>query len=633
MNLTRRSLLGLAGLGAAAGLSACELRQLVGDDREGEEAPGEQERQEEEPAIDLAEFEGLAIDMDAWSYDAANDCYYQLGLPYCNTPSSEQYETLAIFVPGAYFTATKRGSTYRCAVDPTAKVGDFTAETAPVALPINSSYWSAQPCPTSYSYDGLGRFLEAGVVYVYAGFRGRSGGYESTTQEFFSGGAPWAVADLKAAVRCLRYNAAVLPCDTSRVFAFGLGAGGTYSVQLGVSGNAEAFDPYLKELGAATHDLEGAELTDEIMGSASWCPAVSLDAGDAAYEWMMGQYAHEDSRVEGSWTALLSQDLTDAYGDYLNSLSLADSDGNPLTLDRIEDGSFGGGTYYDRLLKEVRDSASAFLASTTFPYTSMPPVGVAPYFPGDADLSVSEVAESSQEGNDESAASEGVRQVQATVYDSLESYVAASNGEDRWLTYNASRGEADITGLWGFVNACRPATRGVCAYDALDRSGTANQLFGTDEQSSLHFDAMVGSLLQENHERYGEADGWDEGLVAAWSDDLAQTDALDVTVADRVTMCSPLSYLCGEQPLEATVAPHWRIMTGLFQAETSLTSEVALACALEGSDAVEDVAFEAVWEAGYGLAERSGDAQDNLVAWMVASCPDASQDGDSSQDS
>ena len=41
-----------------------------------------------------------AIDMAKWSYNADDDVYYQVGIPYCASPADESYETLAVFVPG-----------------------------------------------------------------------------------------------------------------------------------------------------------------------------------------------------------------------------------------------------------------------------------------------------------------------------------------------------------------------------------------------------------------------------------------------------------------------------------------------------------------------------------------------------
>ena len=49
------------------------------------------------------------VDQTAWQYSADDDVYYQIGISYCETPADTAYETLAIFVPGAYMTATENG--------------------------------------------------------------------------------------------------------------------------------------------------------------------------------------------------------------------------------------------------------------------------------------------------------------------------------------------------------------------------------------------------------------------------------------------------------------------------------------------------------------------------------------------
>lgn len=617
MNVTRRGLLALFGMGGLAGLSACKRQTAGNDDSQKKEESADKPS---EPKVDLEEFEDLAIDMSAWEYDEIGNCYYQLALPYCLNPGSEQYESLSIYVPGAYFEATKKGNRYTCTVVPGAKVGSFTPETAPVAMPINSYSCNAQECPSTYSYEGLSTYLDAGIVYVYAGFRGRSGGYESTTQEYYSGGAPWLVSDLKAAVRYLRYNAAALPFDASRVFIFGAGGGGGMCSLMGVSGNASVYEPYLSSLKVATHDHEGNDLGDEVFGVASWCSVGSFESADAAYEWMMGQYVSEGTRQEGTWTKLLSDDLAQAYGDYINGLELVDGEGEPLRLDRIEDASFGGGSYYEHLVDTIASSAQDFFRTTTFPYAAIPLEAGLRYFPGNPSLSAE--AEASQDGTDTSGTVSGVRQIEATVYETLESYIATLNGDNRWITYNESTKEVDVTGLWGFVRACRQPEWDVCAYDMIDRSALANQLFGTDDQPSLHFDPMVATLVEDRAERYAAGKGWKEDVVSAWRGDLVETDALEYTVTQRVGMSDPLSFLRSTaEEKGVSVAPHWRINTGLFQSKTTLVGELNLACALRAHKAVDDVALQAVWNAGFGLAERDGDPEVRLVEWICSCCP------------
>lgn len=620
MNMTRRGLLTLLGMGGmSASLAGCGQQTSQGGSADQTEQAADAAA---EPQVDLNEFADLAIDMDMWLYDEQGDCYYQLALPYCLTPGSEQYESLSIYVPGPYFEATPKGRHFSCVVAQDAKVGSFTPATAPVAMPINSYAYAAQDCPSTYAPEGLATYLGAGMVYVYAGFRGRSGGYESTTQEYFCGGAPWPVADLKAAVRYLRYNAAALPFDASRVFLFGLGGGGGIAQLMGVSGNAAVYEPYLGELGVATHDAEGNVITDEVCGIASWCSLASFESADAAYEWMMGQYASKDTRAEGTWTKLLSKDLADAYGDYVNGLGLVDGEGTELRLDRIEDGSYGGGSYYDHLVGIIASSAEDFFSRTSFPFAAVPLQQGVRLFPGNpAQDEGADLGQSTQQGT--TPAAPGVRQVEATVYETIESYVSTLNGDSRWLTYNADTGQVDVTGLWGFVRACRQPDKDVCAYDLQDRSGLANQLFGTDAQPSLHFDPMVARLVEGKQGRYAKAQGWDEKVVSEWRGDMVEVDALEKTVEERVGMSDPLAFLkSAAQDEQATgIAPHWRINTGLFQSETTLVGELNLACALAAHKDVSDVAFQAVWNAGFELAEREGDAEERLVEWICSCCP------------
>ena len=48
----------------------------------------------------------LAFDNAAWQYDEANDIYWQVGVVYVANPASLDYETLGIYVPGAYLEAS-----------------------------------------------------------------------------------------------------------------------------------------------------------------------------------------------------------------------------------------------------------------------------------------------------------------------------------------------------------------------------------------------------------------------------------------------------------------------------------------------------------------------------------------------
>ena len=669
MGCTRREFLALASASAAVGLAACTPEAQPSKPAAPEE-PGD-----ETPDVDLSKFESLAIDSSKWHYDEDNDVYYQLGLTYCLSPATETYESLAVFVPGAYFTAEKKGETYACTVNEKAVVGSFTPATAPVLMPINTGTLSAQMSPTVYGYDGLAPYLEAGCIYVYAGFRGRSAGYDtaSGSDELFPGGSPWPVVDLKAAVRYLRYNAGSLPCDTSRIFVFGFSAGGGVSAVLGSSGDAAEFTPYLESIGAVTYDAEGNAVSDAIAGSASWCPLTSFDVADAAYEWGTGQYASADTRAEGTWTRALSQDLAAAYGAWVNEMDLRSAEDEQLTLDETETGVYSMGSYASALLGTIDDAATFFVQNTAFPYTYTPQRLEEPTFPGDPNLVATRASEAaaqsaastpqteapadgtgeapadgsaatdseaqSETGTEAGAEAEeasepadtpttsasaltGVAQVQSTIYDSAQNYFAALNNEGWWINYNHRSQSVSVASLRDFSVNLRPASSPACPFDLPNRSSRTNQLFGIGEESTLHFDAVAAGLVAENVDAYAALEGWDPEYETAWEEDLEKVDMLETDMAARVAMMNPLFWLSGHYAGygQASVAPHWRVNEGLFDTDAPLGSAANIVFALRKYDGVADVSYTPVWGQGHVLAERTGSATSNLVEWVVSCC-------------
>ena len=143
----------------------------------------------------------LTFDNSAWSYDSTNGVYYQIGNVYCTRPVNTDYQSLGIYVPQEYMTCTSSGDSYSCTINSSGTKGSYTASNAPIVMPVNTSGYSAMKAPTSYSYSTVSSFISQGIIYVYAGCRGRFEGGES-----YTAGAPWGVTDLKAAIRFLRYN-------------------------------------------------------------------------------------------------------------------------------------------------------------------------------------------------------------------------------------------------------------------------------------------------------------------------------------------------------------------------------------------------------------------------------------------
>lgn len=528
----------------------------------------------------------LAFDNAAWRYDETNDIYWQVGVVYVANPASLDYETLGIYVPGAYLEASDNGDgTYTASVKSDAQVGQFTAATAPYVLPVNTPGYNASQAPT-WLADGIASYTQAGMIYLQPGILGRDNTTDSQGQEVV-GGAPWGVTDLKAAIRYVRYNKDVLPGDTDKIVSFGHSGGGAQSAILGASGDSTLYNPYLEALGAAMKDKEGNPISDAPYGTMTWSPITSLDYADAAYEWNLGQFADSNTRAEGTFTQALSQDLAKEYANYINQLGLK-HEGQALTLTESSEGIYTQGSYATYLEGVVNQSLNNFLDDTSFPYTS--------------------------DGAGPGGSTESV------TYETAQAYIDSLNAETQWVTYDAAANRAKISSLADFAKYVKTASKSVPAFDALDRSLAENAVFGVADANELHFDQLVARLLKNNQAKYESLTDWNSQYVTDFESDLAKTDSLGKTIAERQDLYNPMFYLTSAYSGFQTSkpAPHWRIRSGLSQGDTALTVETNLALALENqaNGAVKSVDFATVWGQGNTTAERTGHASANFIQWV-----------------
>lgn len=528
----------------------------------------------------------LAFDNAAWQYDEINDIYWQVSVVYVANPASLDYESLGIYVPGAYLEASANGDgTYTASVKSDAQVGQFTAATAPYILPVNTPGYNASQAPT-WLADGIASYTQAGMIYLQPGIRGRDNTTDSQGQEVV-GGAPWGVTDLKAAIRYVRYNKDVLPGDTDKIVSFGHSGGGAQSAILGASGDSTLYNPYLEALGAAMKDKEGNPISDAPYGTMTWSPITSLDYADAAYEWNLGQFADSNTRAEGTFTQALSQDLAKEYANYINQLGLK-HEGQALTLAESSEGIYTQGSYATYLEGVVNQSLNNFLADTSFPYTS--------------------------DGAGPGGSTESV------TYETAQAYIDSLNAETQWVTYDAATNTAKISSLADFAKYVKTASKSVPAFDALDRSLAENAVFGVADANELHFDQLVARLLKNNQAKYESLTDWNSQYVTDFESDLAKTDSLGKTIAERQDLYNPMFYLTSAYSGYQTSkpAPHWRIRSGLSQGDTALTVETNLALALENqaNGAVKSVDFATVWGQGNTTAERTGHASANFIQWV-----------------
>lgn len=276
------------------------------------------------------------------------------GIAYCANPK-DAIQKLNLFVPEEYYNG--------------GEINGYTLKTAPIFMPNTVGGYMEGPAmePGIDHFNGNPNTAFEGLAHGYvvacAGIRGRNTGLAN--KEFFVGGsvdqgtepksnvpvgrAPALIVDQKAAVRYLRHNADVIPGDTNHIITNGTSAGGALSSLAGATGNAEDYEPYLEEIGAAKE-------RDDIFGASCYCPIHNLDHADAAYEWLFNgeneyhqmKFEKTDHGVErvprvGTMSEKriqVSDDLKKLFPAYVNSLHLVDENGQALTLDEDGEGSF-----------------------------------------------------------------------------------------------------------------------------------------------------------------------------------------------------------------------------------------------------------------------------------------------------
>ncbi|PWJ26650.1 hypothetical protein ATK17_2824 [Branchiibius hedensis] len=568
----------------------------------------------------------LAFNSKGWSYDSTNDVYYQLGISYAAKPAAKDYETLGVYVPGKYLTATKNSDgSYTATVNESGSVSGFTARTAPIVLPVNTPGYAAQKPPTKYSYNDVSSYLKAGFVYVAPGLRGRDSQSNS-----YHGNAPWGVTDLKATIRYVRLNLADLPGRKDAVYVFGMSGGGAESVIAGAAGDSDLYTAHLNSIGAAMADSSGAAISDAVNGVMAWCPITNLDYGNAAYEWNMGQFATTGTRASGTWTAAYSGDLADSFAAYVNKLALKDSSGTNLSLATSSSGHYLSGSYYDHLIEVLTQSLNNFLSDTTFPYTPNnqtmagmggagapggsggPPSGGAP---SGAPTGSAPSGGTAPSGG--SAASGGTSGSSSTTYKTVADYIDYLNSDSTWVKYDTTTKKATVLNLSGFVTSQKTPSKEVGAFDGPDRSRTENVVLGSGT-TGLHFAQNSKDVIAAHQSSYAKLTNWKSAYAASeYATDFAKTDSVGTTTLVRQDMYNPMYYLSDfyKGYKTSTVAPHWRIRTGVMQGDTANTTEINLALALADLG-IDSLDFATVWGLGHTMAERTGDATTNFIAWV-----------------
>ena len=265
-------------------------------------------------AVAICSCAGQTTVEDGLVFDPSTGTQGRITLPTGQTVNYTAYEKL-------FFVTNVEDSTYQYM---NVYIPDGATQSTSIFLRTYVGGYMASEASRPQAGDASGRALAEGYVVAIPGSRGRN----SKVGETFTGRAPAAILDLKAAIRYLRHFDKEMPGDAERIITDGTSAGGAMSALMGASGNASEYEPYLEAMGAAKE-------RDNVFASVCYCPIIDLDHADMAYEWM---YGGTDSRQGLSdEQKAVSKELAHQFPAYLASLNLKKPDGTPLTIDNYLD--------------------------------------------------------------------------------------------------------------------------------------------------------------------------------------------------------------------------------------------------------------------------------------------------------
>ena len=445
-------------------------------------------------------------------------------------------------------------------------VPDGATQQTPIFLRTYVGGYMASSAAQPQTGDATGRALKEGYVVVIPGTRGRNSSIVADKvyakkhrgvkkgQTIYTGRAPKAILDLKAAIRYLRNFDKQMPGDAERIITDGTSAGGAMSALMGATGNNPEYAELLKAMGAADE-------RDDVFASVCFCPIIDLAHADMAYEWL---YQQTDSRQSLDNThRQLTKELAAMFPSYVNSLNLKKPDGTPLNADN----------YLDYLKSEIIRAAQiaknagadipdsigfSFSRSAGGMFAAPINGGMRPQMQGDKRTMM-------QGGQPP----KGMRPMRG---------VMGRKQVGEYIT------DLDMQKYLNYVVSTQ-ALKGVPAFDSqiegINSASGENEEFGDETGSSLNFTEFTA---QKNGTTVSNA------------------------IRQNVRLLNPMSFI-GDR--KTTVAPHWYIRHGARDRDTAFPVPVNFATKLQ--NAGKNVNFLLAWN-----RPHSGDyALDELFAWIA----------------
>ncbi|MGN8968366.1 hypothetical protein [Intestinimonas sp. HCP28S3_D6] len=340
----------LLSLSLAAGLCACGQKA---EEPEVEETTSTVANAEEKAYIE--ETLNLANNADlTWTYNADADAWVMSIVSAVAYPELPDQQGVSVCVPGAYVTgidtdgdgsadvtgadAGEEAVSGTLVIDYEAEITStngqtYTAATAPIILNTGAAGYGSQNnslASTTYAADGY--------INVSCGNRGKQ---DTATDEdgntYYTGDAPFCLADQKAAARFIQYNILLgnLPGCGDYLISTGGSGGGAHAVMFAATSNNSDFYDYQIEAGAVgvyyTEDggystavtIDGVdyEISDGAWGCIGYSAITSLAESDMtlAFEY----YLNADYDFSTQFQAQLAEYLSAAYMEYINEQNLS----------------------------------------------------------------------------------------------------------------------------------------------------------------------------------------------------------------------------------------------------------------------------------------------------------------------
>ena len=421
--------------------------------------------------------------------------------------------------------------------------------------------------------DATGRALQEGYVVVIPGSRGRNSTVVAGKtdkkrgikrgQTIYTGRAPAAILDLKAAIRYLRHFDDVMLGDAEHIITDGTSAGGAMSSLMGATGNNPAYEPMLRAMGAADE-------RDDVFASVCYCPITDLDHADMAYEWL---YNGTDSRQQGNADVLaVSNELKAQFPAYLASLNLHAPDGTLLTADNYLDYIKGE---LIRSAQIAKDAGADIPDTLGFVFSEEPGFGAPPTGGG------------------------GMKRV--SKHELSDQMKMPENEFDKMISQDIQARPPMMPRLGGAKRV------GEYIID-LDMDKYLDYVVSTQPlKTAPAFDTqgVVGQQASGENEEFGDS----KGSSVNFTDYSAAKTSTAVTpeIAANVALLNPMNFI-GDGVTD--VAPHWYIRHGARDRDTAFPVPINLALKL--LNAGKDVNFLLAWN-----RPHSGDyALDELFDWI-----------------